>query len=107
MENVINRIIEIDQHAKQQLLKAAKRKEQILSDAKAEVAAIRQKVLDRASGRVAKVEEFEKTNADEKIEHIKDQMNSRIEMIDKTFIDNHKQWESEIYSRIINGLKKS
>lgn len=107
MKNVINKILEIDEYARQELIQAQKKKDKILSDTNDEVSAIRQQVLDRASGRVAKVEEFEKADADEKIFKIESKKQQTIQIIEKNFNDNHEAWEKGMYTRIIDGLNKA
>ena len=68
MDSIVNKIIEIDNNARQKLENAFNLKSKIISDAELEEDKIKKDILKRVSGRVAKVEEFEKANAEEKIE---------------------------------------
>ena len=107
MESIINKILEIDENARKKLENAYTTKSQILYEAEQEEDNIKKDVLNRVSGRVAKVEEFEKTTADEKIEKIKNQSYQTIEYINKKFEENHQQWEEDIFKKVIEKSHKS
>ena len=107
MENVINIILEIEHNARQKLDNAYNKKKEILLSAEQEEENIKHDVLNKACDRMAKVEEFEKSTADEKIEKIKCDANKIIESIDKNYQENHMQWEDAIFNNIVNQNHKS
>lgn len=102
MENIINKIIEIDENARRRLEEACQKKSEILCDAEKQEVAIRNDVLQRVKGRVEKIEEFEKTNADEKLEELNKKKEEAISYLNTIYNDNHEQWEKEIYNNILN-----
>ena len=53
--------------------------------------------------RLAKVEEFEKANADEKIQKIKLKTEEIIKTLENEFVVNHIAWENDIFNRIIKN----
>ena len=107
MENIINKILEIDENARKKLENAQSAKSKIMYEAQKEEENIRNEVLERVSGRVSKIEEFEKSTAEEKISEIKANANKAIENINNKFEKNHKQWENEIFNKIISTGHKS
>ena len=102
MDNLIDRILEIDENAKKKLEEACRRKSEILCDASRQEEEIREDVFKRVHGRVEKVEEYEKSNADEKIDEIKTQAAKTIELLDTKYAENHVSWENEIYNNILS-----
>ncbi len=101
MENLINRILEIDESAKKKLDDAYKKKSEILCDAEKQEEQIKEDVLRKVNGRVEKVEEFEKSNADEKLAELAKKTAEEIAVLDQSYNENHEKWEDEIYRNII------
>ena len=101
MENLINRILEIDEDAKKKLDNAYKKKSDILCDAEKQEDQIKEDVFKKVNGRVEKVEEFEKSNSDEKLAELAKKTEDEIAALDKTYNENHDKWEDEIYRNII------
>lgn len=101
MENLINRILEIDENAKKKLEDAYKQKSQIICEAEKQEEKIKEDVFKRVNGRVEKVEEFEKSNADEKLAELEKKTAEEIAALDKAFDENHEKWENDIYRNII------
>ena len=104
MANIINKILEIDENARHRIEDAYKKKSEILCDAEQQEEDIKNDILKRVAGRVEKVEEFEKSNADEKLEKLRNHTNQDISFLDKTYNDNHEKWEKEILNNIIPNL---
>lgn len=102
MENLINRILKIDEDARKRLESAKESKAQTIVSAERQEEEIRTEVLKRADGRLEKVEEFEKQNADEKIAVIDADKQSKISELDKAYRSKHKKWENEIFNNIIS-----
>ena len=101
MENLINRILEIDEDAKKKLDNAYKKKSDILCAAEKQEDQIKEDVLKRVNGRVEKVEEFEQSNADEKLAELAKKTAEEISALDNTYNENHDKWEDEICRNII------
>ncbi len=102
MEDLINRILEIDENARKRLQKAYDEKAHTINSAEKQEEDIRTEVLKRVDGRLEKVEEFEKASADEKINIIDKDKQKLISMLDEKFNSNHKKWEENIIKNIIS-----
>lgn len=102
MENLINCILKIDEDARKRLQNAKDTKAQTIMSAEQQEDKIRTEVSKRVDGRLEKVEEFEKQQADEKIEAINKEKNSKIDVLDEAFSNNHTAWEKDIFKNIIS-----
>lgn len=102
MDNLINKIIDIDQNARLKLEKAYEQKKSILLDGEKQEEQIKSKVCIKIDDRVIKVEAFEKKEADEKIEKISIKTEDTIKELNDIFENNHEKWENDIFMNIIN-----
>lgn len=101
MENVINQILQIDKNACERLEQAKQEKSKILSEAKLEEIRIREADIKRADDRVEKIDEYEKSIADEKIAYIEAEKLKQMAALQGIYDENHLQWEREIFARIV------
>ena len=101
MDEIINKILDIDRQAEERLLQAEKDKTKILNEAKLQEMEIKENCILRADDRIEKVESSEKKSADEQIEKITSEMKAKMADLDKLFNDNKEKWENEIFHRIV------
>ena len=101
MDEIINKILDIDRQAEERLLQAEKDKTKILNEAKLQEMEIKENCILRADDRIEKVELSEKQSADEQIEKITSEMKAKMADLDKLFNDNKEKWENEIFHRIV------
>ena len=101
MENVINKILQIDKEACQRVEQAKQEKIQILSEAKIEETRIKEEHIKRADDRIDKVDEHEKSLADEKITKIEAEKQQKLAALQTLYDQNHTIWEQDIYRRIV------
>ena len=101
MDEIINKILDIDRQAEERLLQAEKDKTKILNEAKLQEMEIKENCILRADDRIEKVESSEKKSADEQIEKITLEMKAKMADLDKLFYDNKEKWENEIFHRIV------
>ena len=101
MENVINRILEIDKDACVRLEQAEKQKKQILAETKIEEAKIKEDHIKRADVRIQKVEETEKKFAEEEMIKLEEKKQEQISKLNAIFEQNHISWEQDIFQRIV------
>ena len=101
MDEIINKILDIDRQAEERLLQAEKDKMKILNEAKLQEMKIKENCISRADDRIEKVELSEKHGADEQIEKITSEMKAKMADLDKLFNDNKEKWENEIFHRIV------
>ena len=101
MENVINRILEIDKEARDRLDEAEKQKKQIFVEAKLEEAKIKEDHIKRADARILEVDATEKKFADEEMEKLEKVKLEQISKLDAIYEQNHISWEQDIFQRIV------
>ena len=97
MDEIINKILDIDRQAEERLLQAEKDKTKILNEAKLQEMEIKENCILRADDRIEKVESSEKKSA----EKITLEMKAKMADLDKLFNDNKEKWENEIFHRIV------
>lgn len=101
MKNIINQILEIDEKARQMFIDAQKQKQDILEKAHNSEAIVKQECMDKTKIRLSNVEETQHADSEEKICEIDSRKQKRIDKLDKTYNENHIQWEKEIIANII------
>lgn len=101
MENVINKILEIDKEACCRLESAKEKQKQILCDAKLEEARIKDDNIKKADDRVEKVDKYESEVSEEKIAVILDQKQQKLSKLQAIYDENHISWEQDILQRIV------
>lgn len=101
MENIINRILEIDQTARERLQHAEQTKAKIIAAAKEEEAKIIGSVDERVASRISKIDNEEKKRADEKIDEIHRVRDMSFTKLDNIFMARSDSWERDILAGII------
>ena len=101
VENIINRILEIDKQACERIESAEKQKKQIFSDAKVEEAQIRDEHLKKANIKIDEYDQQQKLIADEKIAKIEEEKLKKISDLQSIYDNNHSSWEQDIFQRIV------
>ena len=100
MENVINRIIEIDRQAENKLNEAEKIKADMLEKAKEDVSKLQQQLKGDASSRIEKVEQFHKNDCETAVAELKERCKKDIEAMDKAFTETHIEIENALFKEI-------
>lgn len=100
MENVINRIIEIDRQAEKKLNEAEKIKADMLEKAKEDVVKLQQQLKGNASSRIEKVEQFHKNDCETAVAELKERCKKDIEAMDKAFAETHTEIENALFKEI-------
>lgn len=100
MENVINRIIEIDRQAEKKLNEAEKIKADMLEKAKEDVSKLQQQLKGDASSRIEKVEQFHKNDCETAVAELKERCKKDIEVMDKAFTETHIEIENALFKEI-------
>ncbi len=102
MQDMLKKIIEMDEQARQ--VKEQAKKEKAATEQ--EIIEIKQKIYDdyitRAKDRVRKNLEIDKANADKEWEATQEKHKSISQKLDSTFEENHDNWVDSIVSRVIN-----
>lgn len=100
MENIINRIISIDENAKERLSEAEERRKSILASAEQEKQGIIRKNLGKAQTTLIRMDDFEKHSSEDRIAAINKAAEEKIARLNRLYEDNHLIWEDEIVGRI-------
>lgn len=101
MENIINRIISIDENAKERLSEAEQRRQSILESAEQEKQDIIRQNLGKAQTTLIRMDDFEKHSSEEKIDRINKDAEEKIKRLNMLFDEKHLAWEDEIVGRIV------
>ncbi len=102
MQEVINKMIELDQQAQKLTEEAQGLKDGIDQKIDAEKKAMREEYLNKAKSRITVVHETEKTIADEKIAKIEANDIENTANIEKQYVENKEAWVDLIYGNIFN-----
>lgn len=100
-ENIINRIIEAEDNAQDEISKAMMKSNDIISEAEKEAEEIKKSALDRAEKRMDKIEYVEQQASQYVINEAKKRHDETIAGYEKFYDEQHEKIEDEIFSRII------
>ena len=104
MEEVINRIIEIDSMEQEIVSNAEKVKgnvEETIANRKSE---LKSQYLDRAKKRIETLREAETNNAAETVREQTKFNEEKIAQMNETYNKNSKKWAEEIFKRVIENI---
>lgn len=101
MENIINRIIEIDKNAIDRLNAAESKKKLLISSAKSERTQLVATALKDAESLLAKKDSAVKSVALQDLDGISLHRQADLDKLRASFDDNHEQWEAEIFAGIV------
>lgn len=101
MENIINRIIEIDKNATERLNAAESRKKSVMSDTSLERANLRESAIKDAEQELAKKDKAAKDNVKNQLDSIAAGKQEAIDRLTANYNANHEKWEGEIFNRIV------
>ena len=101
MENVVNKIIEIDREADNRLNMALENKKKLIDSACVEAEKIKKKLLDEADARIAEVEAERRAESDSKISKLRADSEARLKAMDEAFENKRDIIEQSIYMRTV------
>lgn len=101
MENVINRILEIDEKARMMIAEAEKKKQNILNEAHENEQQVKDNFVNKSQEKISKVDEVHKLESNEQIAGIENEKRLKIEKLDKLYADKHAEWEAQILKSIV------
>lgn len=103
MDDIIKSIIDIDRGASKKLDDAEKKKLEILTKAKAEEEKIISNAIESSKRELERFENEEKKKAEDRINALRSDKDSKIAAMKKSFSLNHEKWSKEIFDAVING----
>ncbi len=101
MENIVNKIIDIDRRADKRLSEARKMKEDMLSDITAECDKMRKTLSADADKRIAEVEKINRAELNASTAELEKEYRRELEEMNGYFDLNHVSIEDEIFNKIV------
>lgn len=102
MENIINRILEVDQEAEKRLIQAENKKKQMLADARMERQKLKEETLKKEQDKLGRAENAESFEAQAKISRIQQEQEDKIRRLEEIYERNHENWEREMMEQILS-----
>ena len=101
MENLVNKIIEIDRTAEAKLKQAQEQKEQAIQQIDQRKREIMNEVSERGDKKLAAFEQSEKLSAGEQIQAINKRLLSDCNRLQKQFDQHNTEWTHELFNRVL------
>lgn len=103
MQEVINKIIEIDHKAQKMTDEALSMKAQSQASIEKDIQGLHEKYMQRANRRIKVTTDTEQKFLDEALDEIKAKFDSKKAALQENYDSNHVRWAGEIYNRVIGG----
>ena len=100
MEQVINKIIEVEKRAAQIMDEARKIKDELPNKIKQDAEALNALYIEKEKARIEKVRESEKVYFEQSSAELDERKKLDIEKMQKAFDENAEQWVSILFNRI-------
>ncbi len=103
MENLVNKIIEIDSQADQRLNDAESASEKLLARSEQEADDLRESLKKRADNRMEKIRDFHRMETEDALSRISEECSEQIKKLDEAFENTHVSIEESIFNTIVGG----
>jgi len=103
MENLVNKIIEIDNQADQRLSDAESASKKIIEESVKEAADLKESLRNRAENRMNKIRDFHKSETEDAVNRISSECTEKIKKLDEVFESQHASIEESIFRTIVGG----
>ncbi|MDO5560247.1 MAG: hypothetical protein Q4F95_11680 [Oscillospiraceae bacterium] len=100
MENIVDKIIQIDRNADERLVEAQEQQKQILDDSETEIVKLKQKLSQEADKRINEVSDFHKKETSETVEKLNKKCEEELRMLDRAYELRHEEIEKSIFRSI-------
>ena len=101
MENIISRMIEVDDRARKIAEEGDRLRENAVPLIEQETASLKEQYRAKAQDRIRKIDEEENNNARQKIETAKEQNEQHMEHLKKLYAQNKDAWRKKILGEIL------
>lgn len=101
MENLVNKIIEIDSMADQRLCDAESASEKLKENTEREAASLKEDLRKKAENRMSEIRKFHKDETQEILTRINHECNAKINQLDDAFEKQHLSIEDSIFRAIV------
>lgn len=103
MQEIINKIIEIDHKAQKMTDDALSMKTKTQAEIENDIKDLHERYMQRAQRRINVTADTEQKFLDEALDEIKKKYDGKKAILNESYNGNHVQWASEIYKRVIGG----
>lgn len=103
MENLVNKIIEIDSMADQRLTDAESASEKLIEKSEREAADLRESLRVRAEKRMSRIRDFHRIETEDALKKISEDCSEKIKMLDEAYDSTHSSIEESIFRTIVGG----
>lgn len=101
MEQIFEKVIEIEQRAKEVYEDAVKQTKQMKEELQREIHERENEIKEMAAAKIRQLEASGKKDVDDRLERINRQVQEKLLQLDAIALENAKKWEDVIFSRII------
>lgn len=101
MNNIINRIIEIDKKAKDLISYADKQNEELIESVEKEKKELISNMAKESKEKLETVRKTENEYADSKIQKLIEEKLEAIDKLNQAYEENHQEWEDKIFKRML------
>ena len=99
MENIVNRIVEIDNEADRRLTEAEEAGRKRVEDS--EALELKENLMARAESRMDKVRSFYRGETETDVNRINDECSQKLKQLDESFENSHSVIEEKIFRAIV------
>ncbi|MCQ2464073.1 MAG: hypothetical protein MJ095_00660 [Oscillospiraceae bacterium] len=103
MENLVNKIIEIDSQADQRLCDAESEGRELIEKSEKEAEELKESLRVRAEKRMNLIRDFHKNETEEALSRINGDCSEKIKELDEIFENQHLSIEESIFHTIVGG----
>lgn len=101
MENIVNKIIEIDTQADQRLNDAETAGMELVEKSEKEASELKENLRKRAENRIEKIKEFHRLETEDALAKISEESSLKMKALDESFDEIHVSIEDSIFRAIV------
>ncbi|MDD6825587.1 MAG: hypothetical protein PUE12_05665 [Oscillospiraceae bacterium] len=101
MENIINKIIDIDRMAEKRLSDAETESQNLIAKSEREAADLKENLRSAAEKRISEVRDFHKNETEAELNRIRSECDAKIKELDEAYENKHFSIEESIYRTIV------
>ncbi len=101
MKELINKIIDIEESAKEVTKEAIEKRKNLKKEIDLEVESLKETFMEKAKRRIKMVEEAEKQEAQDCLDEVRVRQGIALKKIDELCKKNAQKWEDDIFAKIV------
>lgn len=100
MENIVDKIIQIDRNADERLIEAKEKQKKIIADSDEEITKLKERLSGEAEKRISEVSALHKKETSEAVEKLNKKCEEDLSVLDNAFRQKHEEIENSIFRSI-------